>query len=288
MNDSSNYIHNLMWLEFIEYKINNSTLHINDIIDFYIYDVGFSAYESHTIDNYNLESDQNDDIWNDILYHAIQNKLHYDNNHFYDNDSKINYFILLFGNRINWNITLNNIIISDDNLYYYAEYIFFNNCEDILLIKQKLSSYFIEEYYTQFIQEHLFKYQNISESTINYIISNHDINYITKQSWFEISRHQTLSKTFVNNYYKYLTTDIITNKNAQLSINVILNVIKRLNKYQLNIFNKNIKDKLKPYIVKLWIKKYRRYKKNNIKFVLFKKNIPRTINNNIFKYYYKN
>lgn len=286
MSDSFNYIHNLMWSEFIEYKINNNILHINDIMDFYLYDVGFPAYESHAIDNYNLGSIENDDIWNDILYYTIQNKLNYENEHFYDNNSKINYFILLFGNRINWNITLNNIIINDDNIYYYAEYIFFNNCEDILLITQKLPSYFIEEYYTQFIQEHLFRYQNVPEQTINYIISNHDINYITKQSWIEISKHQTLSKTFVNNYYNYLTDIIITNKNSQLSISIILNIIKRLNKCQLNMFDKSIKERLKPYIVKLWIKKYRKSKKNNIKLVLLKKNIPNIINNIIFKYYY--
>lgn len=288
MSDNINFIENLMWQDFINNKIADNTLHIDDVNNFYRYDVGFNS--SDWIDNneYEIGFCENNILWDNILYYVIQNKLFYNNN-VVENDkySKINYFISVFGSRLDWNIIILNTKIYGHNIYDFSGVIFYQSCEDILIKNQTISNEFIEEYYTYFIYEDLFKYQQISEDTITYILSNHDNDYFSKEVWMQISLKQSLSKLFIKKYIRNLYIIIIMNTNADIPIKYLNNILKNIHKKKCYKFDNIIKDRIKPYIVRFWIKKYRKHKHLNIKKTLLKKNLPNEIINNVLRSYYK-
>ena len=203
-----------------------------------------------------------------------------------DKYSKINYFISVFGSRIDWSIAIKNTKIHKDNIYNFSGIIFYQSCEDILIKNQKISNEFIEEFYTYFIYEDLFKYQQISEDTIIYMLSNQDNDYFSNEVWLLISLKQYLSKSFIKKYITFLKGIIIMNTNAYVPIKYLNNILKNIHKKKCYKFDNIIKNRIKPHIVKFWIKKYRKHKHLNIKKTLLKKNLPNEIINNVLRSYY--
>ncbi len=287
MSENINFIDNLVWNDFINNKIINNTLHIDDLNEFYRYDVGFNSFDWVDNNEYDIGLCENNKLWDDILYYAIQNKLLYDND-VVENDkySKINYFISLFGSRLEWNIIILNTKIYGHNIYNFSGIIFYQGCEDILVKNQKLSNEFIEEFYTYFIYEDLFKYQQISEDTITYMLSNHDNDYFSNEVWILISLKQSLSKSFIKKYITFLKGIIVMNTNADIPIKYINNIFKNIHQKKCYKFDNIIKDRIKQHVVKFWIKKYRKQKHLNIKKTLLKKNLPNEIINNVLRSYY--
>ena len=288
MSENIDFLENLMWYELIINKMINNTLHINDLNEFYRYDVGFNSFDWIDNNDYEIGFCENNILWDNILYHAINCKLLYDND-VVENDkySKINYFISVFGSRIDWSIAIKNTKIHKDNIYNFSGIIFYQSCEDILIKNQKISNEFIEEFYTYFIYEDLFKYQQISEDTIIYMLSNQDNDYFSNEVWLLISLKQYLSKSFIKKYITFLKGIIIMNTNADVPIKYLNNILKNIHKKKCYKFDNIIKNRIKPHIVKFWIKKYRKHKHLNIKKTLLKKNLPNEIINNVLSSYYK-
>ena len=277
-------IDNMTWQYNINNKIANNTLNIQDLHEFYRYEVGFNSSDWEDNNDYEIGICENNILWDNILELAIQDKLIYLESYddFY---SKINYFISLFGSRLDWSILIAKSKINMDNIYKYSGIIIYQNCEDLLLQTQTLSNEFIEEFYIHFKFDDLFKYQKINEDTIEYLYfdNNDNFNY---PIWRYISRYQKLSKNFIIRYIRYLTIDIIVNNNADLSIKLILLLFKKLNNNKIHKYDSLLKNRLKPRIVKYWITKYRKNKKSYIKKILVKKNIPNELIDNILRSYY--
>lgn len=275
---------NIAWQYNINNKIANNTLNIQDLYEFYRYEVGFNSSDWEDNNDYEIGICENNILWDNILELAIQDKLIYLESYddFY---SKINYFISLFGSRLDWSILIAKSKINMDNIYKYSGIIIYQNCEDLLLQTQTLSNEFIEEFYIHFKFDDLFKYQKINEDTIEYLYfdNNDNFNY---PIWRYISRYQKLSKNFIIRYIRYLTIDIIVNNNADLSIKLILLLFKKLNNNKIHKYDSLLKNRLKPRIVKYWITKYRKNKKSYIKKILVKKNIPNELIDNILRSYY--
>lgn len=275
---------NIAWQYYINNKIANNTLNIQDLHEFFRYEVGFNSFDWEDNNDYEIGICENNILWDNILELAIQDKLIYLESYddFY---SKINYFISLFGGRLDWSILIAKSKINMDNIYKYSGIIIYQNCEDLLLQTQNLSNEFIEEFYIHFKFDDLFKYQKINEDTIEYLFfdNNDNFNY---HIWRYISRYQKLSKNFIIRYISYLTIDIIVNNNADLSIKLILLLFKKLNSNKIYKYNSLLKNRLKPRIVKYWITKYRKNKKSYIKKILVKKNIPNELIDNILRSYY--